>query len=491
MSEFEAFDLDRSTGRAWRRFQARLADHVAAMRDDDVLVVSADSAVGEDADGAAPYVQFCAWGQTLVRAEVSSNAYLAAEVALDGSGYDAVAAIGWARPTLTPEDEPDEGSANFFVDLERAEADRLAVMSTQVLRQVFGVPHPAFLSADGWEPDLSDDAPVVVEEPVVESPATFPDSREHLLRLVDEALTPVFGQAPEHDEDDDIPVVSGTALAYVRVLEQVPGISLFCALVHGVADRDRAAFEVAVLNRDERFLKFVLDEDRVMAQVFLPAYPFAPEQLRTMLAILVEAVDTIDDDLVARVGGRRTFEPVEDRAGSRSEDYRSPGPLTDEELHALLDDAERLVVEEQTPPVHPAMTTLLELDADEPGSLTPELAASVCSGDRDLLLDLIAWSSEQEIAWRRARDAALTAADTGDRAEAGVCEREADRAQAMVELLRRTLRLVVERQLGRDRSRFGYLDARHRSQTRTRPDADRPLPGLEPPPDEPDLFDEG
>src|SRR5205085_12427309 len=61
MGEFAGFDLDRSTERAWSRFQARLADHLAEMDDDDVLVVSADSAVGSDAEGSAPYVQFRAW----------------------------------------------------------------------------------------------------------------------------------------------------------------------------------------------------------------------------------------------------------------------------------------------------------------------------------------------------------------------------------------------------------------------------------------------
>jgi len=49
LSELAGFDLDRSTARAWSKFQARLADHVADMEDDDILVVEAESAVDEDA----------------------------------------------------------------------------------------------------------------------------------------------------------------------------------------------------------------------------------------------------------------------------------------------------------------------------------------------------------------------------------------------------------------------------------------------------------
>src|SRR3954469_13974739 len=95
MGEFAGFDLDRSTERAWSRFQARLADHVAEMDDDEVLVISADSAVDPEAEGAAPYVQFCAWGGTLVRSEVSSNAFLADEVRLDEAGVAALEAQSW------------------------------------------------------------------------------------------------------------------------------------------------------------------------------------------------------------------------------------------------------------------------------------------------------------------------------------------------------------------------------------------------------------
>ena len=67
MSEFAGFDLDRATARAWSRFQARLADRVADMEDGDIVLVEAEAA-REDVEGSAPYVQFCAWGETLVRA---------------------------------------------------------------------------------------------------------------------------------------------------------------------------------------------------------------------------------------------------------------------------------------------------------------------------------------------------------------------------------------------------------------------------------------
>ena len=512
MSEFAGFDLDRSTERAWSRFQAKLADHLAEMRDEDVMIVSAESSVDDEEEGAAPYVQFVAWGERFVRSEVSSNEYLADEVRLDDAAARMIAALGWHEPTIDKDDEdPGEGSANFFLDVERSNADRLAVMTTRALRDVFGVAHPAFLTAGGLDEDAEHDLgipPGGPSEPEVEPPAVFPRDRDHLVELVDRALTPFFGNAPLHDEDGDIPVVNGSALVFVRVAEQMPSIQLFCCVVHGVTDEDSASFEVAVLNRDQAFLKFLLVEDRVMAQLWLPAYPFAPEHLRSMLAIMSETVDAVDDDLARRVGGRRTFEP-----GERADGYDEQPSLeaADPELDAALDPAPDPArgptldpgldpaldpgmdpalevnddAETRTDAIHPAMMTLLQLDADAPGTLTPELVASVCAMNRELILELITWNSQQEIAWRKARDRALLGADPD---EAEVCEREVRHAEATVNLLRRALRLVVEQQLGRDLEDLGYAVARRRAPRGRRRGRDSTLPGLDK--EEPGLFDD-
>ena len=61
----------------------------------------------------------------------------------------------------------------------------------------------------------------------------------------------------------------------------------------------------------------------------------------------------------------------------------------------------------------------------------------------------------------------------------------------MVNLLRRTLRLVVEQQLGRERTSFWYAGTAGRT-TSSRPlERDAALPGLDGPGEEPGLFDEG
>ncbi|HEU5455088.1 MAG TPA: hypothetical protein VFU85_05325, partial [Nocardioides sp.] len=275
-------EFDAVTDRAWNGFRARLADHLAAMEDDDVLVVDTDPA-DETEDGAAPYVQFCARGKTCLRGEVVSNAYLAPAHRLDEAQIGAVTEIEWQPPTRGRGDEPDSGSENFFADLERNEADRMAVMTVRVLREVFGVVHPSFLSADGLEEDPSHPVPTAEDGPttVADEPlATMPGDRDGLQALVDDALTPYFGHVPEKDGDGDIPVVTDSTVVYVRVLAEAPIVHLFCRVVRDVADVDAARFETGVLNRDGRFVKFSVVGDSVMAEVDLPALPFAPEHLR-------------------------------------------------------------------------------------------------------------------------------------------------------------------------------------------------------------------
>lgn len=396
--EFDSTELDSSTAKAWTRFQARLADHLHEMEEDDLLLLEVESSL-EDDDGAAPYVQFCAWGADQLRCEAVSNGYLGEVHRLGSSDTDALQRLGFAPPTHEPHGEADEGSANFWVDADVDEADRLAVMAVRALRDVYGVMHPAFL--DG----LPDDEVAVIEqgdsplgEPDLsgdseEAPAVYPvDGPEHLEFLVDLVLKPVLGHEPVHDDDGDIPIDCGDVVVFVRVLKDKPIIRLFACVASGIGDRERARFEVEVLNRDRLFFKFALHDDAILMQTDIVAWPFAPAHVRDLLDHMCRSVDQIHGDLAARLD-----RDSDDEAACES--------------------------------LHPAMQTLLELDLDEPGSVDGALAAAICDHDRELILQLLTLQQEETASRQRSR---------------------------MTKLLRAALRITVERQARRaERSHHG------------------------------------
>ena len=391
---------------------------------------------------------------------MSSNHFLAEQHQLDDEAVGSLTALGWCAPSHGPEAEPDEGSANFYADLQRTRADQLAVMTVRALRDVFGVIHPSFLTGDLDESGTGGDRPATEDGPE-EALAVRPRGREHLRALVDEALVPVVGRIPEHDQDDDIPVSSGTGLVWVRVLPDAPAIHLFTILVQDVTDLDRAAFEVAVLNRDQRFFTFVLVEDAVMVHLYLPAFPFAPLHLRIMLGRLSEMRDSLDEDLAVRVGGRRPFEPSTEAEADEEADEEG-------DAEADADRGHRVDL------LHPALVTILELELESLGSVDPVLAASICEMDRDLVLSLIAWSRRGEAGLRT--DLALAAEAGESETEADRCRQELQRACRTTHLLRGALRVVVEdrasAQPGHAYDVPGAANRRGRA-------SDVPLPGLD------------
>jgi hypothetical protein len=447
--------MDRATAAAWRAFQAELADRLAAMETDEVLVV--DVLAGREPEaGATPYVQFCAWGEGMLRGEVASNHVLTSGCELDEVGERALRELGYDAPTYGPADEPDAGSLNFHVDLPKEQADRLAVMSVRALRDVFAVVHPALL--DG---DVVADAPAELgaseRAQGDEAPATFPHGgHEELTELVDAALTPYFGHPPRHDDDGDIPVDLGDTALFVRVCETVPVIEMFACVATDVQDLERAAFEVNVLNRDVRYVKFRLVGDAILADLQLPAWPFVPEQLRAMLAVMTGAVEQVAGDLQARVGGRPLLgDPevgLEDHPGLEDDDAVEDDTGEGEagEGEAGEGDTGAGDSDQAVRPLAPApdraVELLGELEAESAGSVTPELAASVCGYDTTRILDLIRQEERERIEWRTLRDE-IAAAD--DHVEVG-CEHEIAYSERMISLLRRALRVVVERRAAQD-----------------------------------------
>ena len=171
------------------------------------------SGLGEDgpSNGAAPYVQLLAWGEGLVRAEAVSNAYLNPAFALKVEAYDEMQEIGWNMPTHGEDEEPDHGSANFWINSESREADRLAWMAVRSLREVYGCLHPSFLNLAGVDEEPSEPAEPAASDD--EEQVVFPADRDDLHKRVICAISHwLMTDEVNVDNDGDVPIRVGRSL---------------------------------------------------------------------------------------------------------------------------------------------------------------------------------------------------------------------------------------------------------------------------------------
>ncbi len=310
----ESTDLEAATEAAWLTFRGRLADHIAVMDDDDVLFVEFSGVVDPGAVGSNPYVQVCAFDGDLVQVEAASNCFLDDRCLLGADDHAALLALGWDEPGEEP------GWENYHLTFEQRSADEVAVLLVATLREVYAVPHPAFVRADALAPEAGAPAPVVGPTPADDPEETeetelegIPNGPEHLQLMVDAALTTMLPDL-KHDHDGDISIVAGSSLVFVRVITDRPCVELYAEIVIGPQDLERLDTELVLLNAAYPLWKFARRDELVVMTHEMMALPFASFGLRTLVTRFVAEVDRIAADLSARVGGRLFLdeEPVED-----------------------------------------------------------------------------------------------------------------------------------------------------------------------------------
>ncbi len=236
---------------------------------------------------------------------------------------------------------------------ETDDAEWLAVTVVRVLREVMGVVHPSFVSLWGPEPG---------SQPKQDLRAlVFPEDREELVQVVDTTLTEVIGHAPSKDEDGDVPIVCGESMVFVRVRHDQAVVEVFSEAVLEVDNTQAALFELNLLNRDSPGPAFALRGDRVVVRHRIGGNPILPAELRRVVDAMCATVDQTAHDLIARIGGH-TF--LGDPPSAKRDARKSPGGQ--------------------------AIRTLRHLEDDEPGSVSPVLAAHIFHLDQKAILDQIA-----------------------------------------------------------------------------------------------------
>ena len=314
MAEIDDFDLDRSMAQAWSDFTGRLAEVISMIDESADLTIRSASA----SDSRAPFVRLSSPALLTVRAEAAANAVLGPGYQLSPQQLEVLRAGGWQ--------EPADGAGSFAIEGSQDAADDIAQAVVGALRDVYGVPHPAFLDPDQLAEILtpgpaaiegSDGTTMVTKSTeVTELPtgprgtayaAILPVDRDHLDALVEAELAATLGHPPVRDEEGDIVIRVGSTLLFLRAADDAQEVVLFSAVVHDVDGRSRAAEVINDLNVEARWVKFQLVRDRVFVTTSVPARPFVPAHLHQAVRVMSDVADGVDEELAAKLNGRTTF----------------------------------------------------------------------------------------------------------------------------------------------------------------------------------------
>ena len=305
-SDVADFDLDKSTRQAWDGFASRLAEVVSVM---DPGATMSIGAIATSDVPEPPLVTFTCGDGGEILAEAASNATLADDDQLSVDQLAAMEEIGWQPPSI---DGP-HPSDDFTLVGTQDEPLPLASGCVSALRDVYGVPHPAFLAPDQLADILT---PTPVEQSPTRQPAfnadsliaIVPQSRQHLYQLIDAELTQLLGHQPVRDDDGDFALRVGSTMVFIRVSPDAEEVIVFSAIVHDLDGRTRAMEALSDLNTDARYVRFILIRDRVFVSLSIFAHPFVPAHLNQALGVVSVISDSIDNELARKLRGRTTFD---------------------------------------------------------------------------------------------------------------------------------------------------------------------------------------
>jgi hypothetical protein len=295
--EVTSFDVE--VEKAWTQFRDTLARRLEKLEDGQNIIFELD--VPEPDDGAAPYVQFAGFEGGGLRAEVSSNAYLAPEYRMSVNAEQFLVDVGFALDAYLGE-LPDD---NFYLMTSRDDAAMVAGDVVRALREVFDVIHPSMLS----EALANDLTQAVLPDPGDMDPLDLDaayavaNSWDTML-LVHRTLYAVLGGVVERDDDGDWPLVGLAHVPiYVSVPEDRPVLRVWTRVVADIADADVALREVNILNRDAGGVRFHVNHDALWVQHDLHCAPFVPRHLQVSVGRTAQAAVKAAADFALRTGG--------------------------------------------------------------------------------------------------------------------------------------------------------------------------------------------
>ncbi|WP_433612202.1 T3SS (YopN, CesT) and YbjN peptide-binding chaperone 1 [Dactylosporangium sp. CA-139114] len=314
-------NLKEKVAEAWRDFARHLVDGLRDLAPGTTLDLTLDPTASGTGD-AIYSVQVTGEEGDQLAATAVSNADLPAAYRLDRTVIAEIVALGWSPPGVVA------GSGESFgLRVGKAEAPQLSRLITRTLRDIYGAPHPAFLTylAHDAEGQI---APVpalgvarslasLVEaadavRPGAGSLAELNEQTED-LPLYDKVTTVVaklMKTTPEElpiDPDGDIGIRSGSAMVFVRVRDNPPLVDVFSPILTEIEPTERLYVKLSELTNRMPIGRLYCTNDTVWASVPVFGRDFQATHLMLAVQVMTGLADELDDRLHGEFGGKRFF----------------------------------------------------------------------------------------------------------------------------------------------------------------------------------------
>src|SRR6266540_3930293 len=308
-------DLKDKVTQAWREFAGALAAAVPALAPGTHLDLALDpTATGT---GDAVYgvtIEVVEDGKLLTLAV--GNGSLPEGYRLDRHQIAALVALGWSPPGVVP------GSGDEFGLIgSTTEAAHAAVTVTRTLRDVYGAPHPAFVTYVARDTHA---APVEIPalgtaRPLLGKPGEGVADR---VATVVARLLKTTPDALQVDSDGDIGIRSGSAMVFVRVRDNPPLVDVFSPVLTEIQPTEKLYTKLSELTNRMPIGRLYCTNDTVWASVPVFGRDFQATHLMLAVQVMTGLADELDDRLHGEFGGRRFFGEG-DKPALRSEAERT------------------------------------------------------------------------------------------------------------------------------------------------------------------------
>jgi hypothetical protein len=334
-------DLRTKVGEAWQEFGRALAAALPLLPGGASVELTLDPTASGTED-AVYSVHVTATDGALTGLAVG-NAGLPAAYRLSRAAVGDLVALGWSPPGVV-----DGSGDSFGLRLPAADAATLAVIVTRTMKDVYGAPHPAFLTyaATGADaaavhlPALGTARPLLGDVTPAGTAAASGGAREAIgptahhattllplaerVQLVVAKLLKTQPDQLQMDADGDIGIRAGSAMVFVRVRDNPPLIDVFSPVLTEIEPTERLYGRLSDLTNRMPIGRLYCTNDTVWASVPVMGRDFQPSHLMLAVQVMTGLADELDDRLQGEFGGKRFYGDAEKSGSSqRADDERT------------------------------------------------------------------------------------------------------------------------------------------------------------------------